>query len=242
MTSTEWRTFLEEFSRELLAPESIRRGLPEAVIATGWMGFEPASEAQIVTLETRLCVRLPPSYRTFLGVTNGWRATGPFIHRLWSTDDVTWFRERSQDWIDAYVQPWREMVQDLDQEELDDAENPEHLQTALEVSDRGDSAIYLLIPDLVTSDGEWEAWDFANWHPGAVRYPSFTELMRNARDGFMSLRQSHPQQIEQSPSVPWGPEQQQMVQRVKEIMMSGSPSYPELQNLVNLAPTIQGFF
>ena len=238
MTSSDWRAFLEQFSRDLLADERIRDGLPDAVIESGWMGFEPASVAQIVALETRLGVRLPPSYRTFLGVTNGWRATGPFIHRLWSTDDVTWFRERHQDWIDAYVEPWREMIQDLNGEELDDRENPEHLQTALELSDVGDSAIYLLIPGRVTSEGEWEAWDFANWHPGAVRHPSFAELMQSARDGLVSLRQSQAEnpgahQIEQPPAFQWGPEQQQIVQRVREIMMSESPSDPELQKLVN---------
>ena len=53
----------------------------------------------------------------------------------------------------------------------------EYLESALEVSEEGDSAVYLLNPEVVTADGEWEAWFFANWLPGASRYRSFTELM-----------------------------------------------------------------
>ena len=53
----------------------------------------------------------------------------------------------------------------------------EYLESALEVSDIGDSAIFLLNPKVVTPDGEWEAWFFGNWLPGASRYRSFAELM-----------------------------------------------------------------
>ena len=49
----------------------------------------------------------------------------------------------------------------------------EYLRTALEVNDVGDAAVYLLNPEVVTPDGEWEAWFFANWLPGANGYRSF---------------------------------------------------------------------
>ena len=51
-----------------------------------------------------------------------------------------------------------------------------------------DSAIYLLNPKVVTPDGEWEAWFFANWLPGAARYRSFVELMQAE---YRSFRQLH---------------------------------------------------
>ena len=38
--------------------------------------------------------------------------------------------------------------------------------------------IYVLNPLVVAPDGEWEAWRFANWIPGAERFPSFELLMR----------------------------------------------------------------
>lgn len=53
-----------------------------------------------------------------------------------------------------------------------------YLQTALEISLEQDGAILLLNPRVVTDDGEWEAWFFADWNPGARRYRSFQELMQ----------------------------------------------------------------
>jgi hypothetical protein len=64
----------------------------------------------------------------------------------------------------------------------------EHLATALEVSAEGDSAIYLLNPQVVASQGEWEAWYFANWLPGAQRYRSFWDLMQAEYESFLQLR------------------------------------------------------
>jgi hypothetical protein len=39
----------------------------------------------------------------------------------------------------------------------------------------------------VTPDGEWEAWFFANWNPGANRYRSFREMMQAERANFLRL-------------------------------------------------------
>lgn len=47
---------------------------------------------------------------------------------------------------------------------------------------RATLAILLLNPQVITSEGEWEAWFFSNWGPGADRYPSFWELMQEQYD------------------------------------------------------------
>ncbi len=49
------------------------------------------------------------------------------------------------------------------------------------------SAIYLLNPQVVTEEGEWEAWFFANWLPGAARYRSFQEMMEAEYQDFLAL-------------------------------------------------------
>lgn len=54
---------------------------------------------------------------------------------------------------------------------------PTHMQQCLMVSDWGDAGFLALNP-AIQHDGEWEAWHFANWHPGAVRYRSFVDLLR----------------------------------------------------------------
>jgi hypothetical protein len=53
----------------------------------------------------------------------------------------------------------------------------EHLALphVLQVSVRGD-AVLLLNPLAAAPDGE--AWDFAAWHRGALRYPSFWALVQ----------------------------------------------------------------
>jgi HEAT repeats len=52
----------------------------------------------------------------------------------------------------------------------------QHLPSLVQISDV-DDGVYLLNPRAVTPDGEWEAWFFANWIPGATRYSSFAHLM-----------------------------------------------------------------
>ena len=138
-------------------------------------------------------IGLPPSYREFLAVSNGWRLTGNFIWRIWSTEEIDWFRVRNAEWIEAYVDPIRGLgdLSLTDDEYLVYGETQdsvrfrvEYLESALEVSDIGDSAIFLLNPKVVTPDGEWEAWFFGNWLPGANRYRSFAELMEAEYQSF----------------------------------------------------------
>jgi cell wall assembly regulator SMI1 len=167
----EWRPFLEQYSRDLIANKQPVGGgeWPEEVIASGWAGYTGATEAQIAALEARLGTRLPPSYRQFLAATNGWRDTGAFIYEMYSTEGVDWFRVRNKEWIDI----WNSSGFD----QHDPEHERRHMKTALEISDVGDAAVLLLNPQVITPDGEWEAWFFSNWNPGADRYPSFWELM-----------------------------------------------------------------
>ena len=195
MSETEWKAFLTEYSRELLADDKVRKRLPPEVIETGWLGYAPASEAEIMEAEVRLGIRFSPSYRAFLGVSNGWRSVNTFIYDLWPSTGITWFRERNQEWIDAYVEASRDGPRLSDEEYLvyGEAQDPsgfrrEYLQSALEISDTGDAAILLLNPEIVTPEGEWEAWFFGNWLPGAWRYRSFEELMRQERRGLQAMR------------------------------------------------------
>ena len=180
----DWRNFLERFSQRLLSDEKIQTQQSQEILDSRWLGFAGATNDEIKTVEDRLGIELPPSYRQFLQKSNGWRNSGKFIDRIWSTNEIAWFEERNQDWIDAYTDPYDNLPAIPDKEYLKYGreQDPvifrvEYLQTALEISDIGDSAIYLLNPKVVTKGGEWEAWFFANWLPGAVRYRSFQELL-----------------------------------------------------------------
>jgi hypothetical protein len=180
-----WRQFLEMYSRELLADRQVRSQVPDEVIRSGWMGFEPATRDEVADLEDRIGAQLPLSYKEFLATSNGWRQSGGFIYDVWPTSKVDWFRANNQNWIDAYVEPAIGRPQITLEEQCDYGEKQDpckfrdqDLQSALLVSDVGDSAVYLLNPNITTPSGEWEAWFFANWYPGAARYRSFWDICR----------------------------------------------------------------
>jgi hypothetical protein len=189
-----WQDFLERYSRSLLDDDSIRGQQSPETLNSEWLGFPGASIQEIRIVEDRLGVSLPPSYRRFLQTSNGWRNAGAFIYRMWSTTEIAWFKERHKAWINAYTgpKPIQPTVSDQDYFVYGAQQDPitlrvEYLQTALEISDVGDSCIYLLNPKVVTEGGEWEAWFFANWLPGAVRYRSFQELMEAEYRDFLAL-------------------------------------------------------
>jgi SMI1 / KNR4 family (SUKH-1) len=180
------------------------------------LNYPGATNTQIADAEARLGIRLPPSYRAFLQTTNGWKHPTPFICRLWSTEDIEWFAIRHQTWIDAFIQrvlanfsaqnaidyssngtshhPKILNISDEDYFVYGTAQNcmnlrTEYLQTALEISSKKESAIYLLNPQVVSADGEWEAWFFCDWLPGADRYRSFQEMMHAEYENFLELRE-----------------------------------------------------
>src|SRR5260370_1627387 len=61
------------------------------------------------------------------------------------------------------------------------------MSSLVQISDVGDG-VYLLNPQAVAPDGEWEAWFFANWVPGARRYPSFAHLLLRDYAAFRKLQ------------------------------------------------------
>jgi hypothetical protein len=208
MDTFDWESFLRRWSREILKSlGNASDKLPPEAIESGWLGYPGATEEQIARAEARLKATLPPSYREFLKVSNGWRQTTPFIQKLWSTEEIEWFAVRRQAWIDAFVEGYKRTYHgdgsdaSLETPSIPDREyfvygeaqdcsklRVEYLPTALEISDRGDSTIYLLNPQVITADGEWEAWFFGDWLPGADRYRSFREMMQVEYENFLELR------------------------------------------------------
>jgi cell wall assembly regulator SMI1 len=165
---------LLEISRLQLRDRVIADYLPKHKIAAGWLGEPGATESEIASNESRLGVRLPPSYREFLSVANGFDRIGPFIYRLYSAAEIERFGVRHQDWIDAYqlgheISPEEHLAHPKDSVRF----RTDYLSSCLQISDVGDSAVVLLNPEVTNAQGEWETWFFANWNPGATRYPSF---------------------------------------------------------------------
>ena len=175
-----WPALLAEISSVRLADPAVSAKVPGTMVGAGWLGEPGATEEHIRAAEQRLGVGLPPSYRRFLAETNGFHELSPFIYRLFGTSEIDWFRNLNPDWIDAYQHNGGD---DLSPEEhLRDPSDSVRFRTAylsscLQISDEGDSAVVLLNPEVVTPEGEWETWFFANWQPGATRFRSFRAYM-----------------------------------------------------------------
>jgi HEAT repeat protein len=189
MSRYPWKDLLTQWSEEIIESGEFEDELTPEVATSGWLGYPAATEEEIAAAEARLGTAFPPSYREFLQITNGWRMTTGFIERLRPAAEVQWFSSEDRATIDAWMSAGgSDAVPDEDYLVYgDEAIQPlraEYLQTALAVSEYGDG-IYLLNPQIVTPEAEWEAWFFAHWVPGADRYRSFWDLMAAEHDHFL---------------------------------------------------------
>lgn len=184
----DWKCFLATWSTQLMQ-SSLAADIDPGLASKNWLGFKPATKRTIRDLEKRLGVALPPSYKDFLQISNGWLRTTPFVGRIRPAEGVDWFRVENEQWVEAYSQSGSEEPDDVYYTygpEGASNHRAEHLAYLLQISDV-DDGVYLLNPAAVTPDGEWEAWFFANWIPGASRFPSFAHLMLGQYFSFASL-------------------------------------------------------
>ncbi|WP_066950556.1 SMI1/KNR4 family protein [Streptomyces lushanensis] len=151
-----WRPFLERWSADW-----------EDSAGTGerWLGYTAVEEERIEELEERLGVALPLTYRSFLAVTDGWRAAGTDIGTLGSVQGLRWSgAPGTESDGEAEARP-----------------EPAAPGARLALAVASDAAI-LLDPGEVNADEEWAAYLYRG-RPGEdsggpERYESFLELMQ----------------------------------------------------------------
>ncbi len=199
----EWKELLTQWSREIITSKSFAEFLQhrareypglytDAVLASGWLGYPGASEARITEAETRLGITLPPDYGAFLQVTNGWRWLDSFIPCLWPVEEIEWLRVHDPDIIEDWNVGWNAGSKTYGSQEGEEAveiHEQKYLPFTLRISDQeyGGTAMLLLNPKIVAPAGEWEAWFFAHWVPGADVYPSFWDMMQELYNRFLYL-------------------------------------------------------
>jgi hypothetical protein len=197
--SLHWSDTLGQISREILSDPAFISGNLAAMVTpeqhrTQWLGAPGATEAALAALEQRLHITLPPSYRAFLQASDGFGPLDYFIWRLKPSAEVDWLVKTDAD----LVEMWESEVETLpsvpDEEYFiyGDEQNQvqvrgEYFRGLLLVSDWGDAGFVALNPD-VQHQGEWEAWHFANWIPGAARYRSFAELVQASLKGYQAIK------------------------------------------------------
>ncbi|MFI0977573.1 SMI1/KNR4 family protein [Streptomyces sp. NPDC021093] len=184
-TAFDWRPFLLKWSGEWsdsLPDDETPSAEDEAARRARWLGFPPAPEERIVAMEERLGRRMPPSYREFLKVSDGWQHAGGFVWLLAGTTDARWHNNESE-------------LADIFEEDLDDDSDPEERRDAdiwrrgLQLDVESDITHVLLDPEDVDEDGEWAVYTWASWRAAPPeRYANFVEFMRDMHREFHSLR------------------------------------------------------
>ncbi len=176
----DWRGLLGQMNNAILTDPLVEDfALPSEVIQTGWIGYEPATEEQITAAEARLGLALPPSYREFLQVSNGWRVCNPYMDAVFPVEKIDFTRNTDPDLI-------------LNWENRADAAAAQVTDIAytIQISERTDMAILLLNPMKIAPDGEWEAWFYTDNIPGAEVFPSFWDLMQDQLAGQLDAREN----------------------------------------------------
>lgn len=169
----EWMAFLKKYA----AANSLDK----------WPGKPGAAEEQLVAVEERLKIKLPPSYRAFLKASNGLKFDSDMTPVIRPVEKVRWFRKEHREWYEAY-QMGAEPICVLEKDYFDYAKQDcvifefKHFAQTLCISEIGDDALILLNPMVIWPDGEWETWFFSNSSPGATRYPSFAAWMAHELD------------------------------------------------------------
>ncbi|MFK0172107.1 SMI1/KNR4 family protein [Streptomyces sp. NPDC090306] len=169
-----WTSRLRSFSADMVRTGEAEQPADDAASGrTGpWLGHAGASEEQLVALEARLEAPLPPSYRSFLGASDGWGAISTFMYELLPAKGVGRLRD-----VDPGT--WGILRGDEDDEDdYFDQDEQDFMDRVVLVSGEGDAQYWLLDPGDVSADGEWAAYIWASWYPGlGERHASFAELV-----------------------------------------------------------------
>lgn len=176
-TSEDWRSLLTRWSQEWADARAAEVAQDEAAARdeessqTRGLGFPGAPEERIRAMEERLGHRLPPSYRTFLAVSDGWRHAGGFVWLLAGTDGARWHEDSAG--LSEYFPG-----------ELDENSTPQDellagmWGRALQLDVESDALYVLLDPGDVDDAGEWAVCTWAPWHAdNPTRYGSFRTFM-----------------------------------------------------------------
>jgi hypothetical protein len=169
-TAEDWRGYLVEYGEVYVrtANEYVRPSLAAEQLESHWLGAQPVDVQTMAATEQRLGIRLPPSLRAFLTVTDGWQGVGGWIDAVSPCAEIDWLRDtgRGEDLIGVYTE--------VEQEEGEPNELLALFRRVLVITSGED--LWLLDPTAIHPDGEWTAYEFAPKYGEAEKYPSFAEL------------------------------------------------------------------
>ncbi|MFB7330699.1 SMI1/KNR4 family protein [Streptomyces adustus] len=151
------------------------------------LGAPGADAAAIAEAEQRLGRRLPPSYREFLAVSDGWHVDQTAgVYQLGGAADIDWFRDPY-----GMTAMYQEGLGDDPREE--DVRLAGMWERALRLETDSDMSYALLDPGDCDEDGEWALYVYKGWSGEFPdRYPSFRAYMEAMYRGFHGDRVERP--------------------------------------------------
>lgn len=191
----EWKNFLscwESQTLEILAYNEPYTEMEKTISRQKKQGFKVATDFEIKSIENDLSESLPKSIIDFWKASSGWRnlSMDGEDGLIFGPDEVGWTKTL----YPRIVPKEGEVLNEIsDQLYFDYSKNQDtvnyreaYIKSTLAVSQLIDSAVYLLNPEILTKDGEWEAWYLGFELPGAMRFKSFAHLMLYAYENSAS--------------------------------------------------------
>ncbi|WP_329458197.1 SMI1/KNR4 family protein [Streptomyces sp. NBC_01497] len=164
-----WRPFLDRWRADASAARDASGDEPVGPVREP--GFPPADAARVGALEELLGAELPPSFRSFLAASDGWRPLGTEVALLGTADGSRWHEG---------AEPAELATGVADEDASGEQVPPARMWgRALQLAVGSDTTDVLLDPGDVDADGEWAAYLYR--HRSGVapeRYASFLDLMQ----------------------------------------------------------------
>ena len=214
-TEAEWRELLTEMNRLVLACELQEELAPE-VLARGWLGEPPATEDAIAAAELRLGLTLPPSFKSFYRVANGWYWPHPEVRMILPVERIQRLGDSNNENVAAYLDGYlwqgyymdhgKEVAERLGQDAasrlgieaaaaLLDADDPmRNIAAMVEISLEEppmSEALILLDPTTVAHDGEMQTAFSSSWTVGLPSNGTFWEFMKSGRDALVRFEEDY---------------------------------------------------
>jgi len=155
-----WTELLRRWSGEAIAhADAVGLEVTPQMRASGWIGAPPASVADIATVQARLERSLPPSYRAFLAITDGWPVLSFDFGRVRPVVELDWVANASPGLYEVVcADHGYEWPPDSD-------DGPPLMNRALLLGTGTDDFLY--DTGRIDADGEWATTCWTSWYPGA---------------------------------------------------------------------------
>jgi SMI1 / KNR4 family (SUKH-1) len=135
----------------------------DAVLRSRWLGYPPAQDEQINAAEKRLGIDLPEDYKSFIRVTNGFKAVSNVGVSFLPVDSIGWLRDLDKELVDILGTPMSN--------DPPDSASATEFRRAILIGGYREEQQFLLIPP-AGKEKEWKYWFYAFWTPGITAHPS----------------------------------------------------------------------